>query len=446
MQRCHNTPNKWGALAFACLLMGCTAPPAPSINAPHLWTDSDGRTVLHRGMNLNNQAKRASDGYTHGRSTTELAHLVSHGFTAIRLLTFWEAVEPERGVYDEAYLDQLRSDIAALEALGLDVIVDLHQDVYGEGFSSTGFPDWTCAAENYENFVASEVDWFFNYFNQGVLDCFDNFWADDALQADYAAMTAHLVNAVHESPAVVAIDVINEPFWGTMSIEDHETLTLPRFYETVVETVREVDEDIRIWLAPSAGSNITYEALLDLDALRTSAPIASAPHFYPPNIEVDAPYDDDFTEEAYILDGLADHANDYGVPLVVGEFGIWTDYGNESDYVQNVLRHIEARGNHSFYWSYDAGSRVLNDDGSPGSLLEAYLAPFPHRIPGVFSHVDLDGTAHFDLSGMGELVFMTPQGAGDCEIEGADVLSLDFQAPRLTAQLEGDGPVSALCW
>ena len=428
------------------LLLSCGFPAETPQNATHLWTDSEDRAIVHRGMNLNNQAKRASDGYTHGRTHEELASLVEHGFTAIRLLTFWEAVEPEEGVYDTAYLERFRAQIDELEALGLDVIVDLHQDVYGQGFASTGFPEWTCDAEHYEDFVASEIDWFFNYFNQGVLDCFDKFWADDELQNRYAEMAAFLVSAVHDSPAVVALDVINEPFWGTMTVEDHETIALPNFYGKVVDAVRDVDEDLRIWLAPSAGSNITYEALLDLSELTASAPLASAPHFYPPNIEVDNPYDDDFTEEAAILEGLADHAKAYDVPLVIGEFGIWTAYGNEVDYVQNVLRTLEARGNHSFYWSYDAGSQVLSGDGTPGPLLEAYLAPFPHRIPGVFSSVDHDGTAHFELFGSGELVFMAPNGTGDCEIKGADVLSIDYDAPRLNVALSGTGPVSALCW
>ena len=244
-------------LSWAMLAAGCVIGSETVTNDAHLWTDAEGRVIIHRGINLSNEAKRA-EGYLHGRTATELQALVDHGFTAVRLLSFWEAIEPHEGAYDAEYIEALRAEIEDLEALGLDVILDLHQDVYGAGFDYAGFPEWTCDAQNYEGMEHSTISWFFDYFNQGVLDCFDAFWADADLQDAYAEMVAHLVSEVNDSPAVVGVDVINEPFWGTMSVELHETEVLPTFYGTIVDAVRAVDDDIRIWLAPSAGSNVTY--------------------------------------------------------------------------------------------------------------------------------------------------------------------------------------------
>jgi len=63
---------------------------------------------------------------------------------AVRFLVLWAAVEPERGVYDDAYLDQVAERMAWARQAGLVVVLDLHQDVHGEGFGGDGAPRWTC--------------------------------------------------------------------------------------------------------------------------------------------------------------------------------------------------------------------------------------------------------------------------------------------------------------
>src|SRR4029079_7605799 len=98
------------------------------------------------------------------------------GFSAIRCLITWAAVEPSPGTYDDAYLDWVAERMAWADAAGLAVIVDMHQDVFGEGFGFAGAPRWACDASRYDAFVRQEP-WSVNYAEPNVMACFDAFWS-----------------------------------------------------------------------------------------------------------------------------------------------------------------------------------------------------------------------------------------------------------------------------
>ena len=76
------------------------------------------------------------------------------GFTFLRLLVTWEAVEhtgpPKYGgdpsVYDEVYLDYLRAVVQKAGELRLDVFIDPHQDVWSRFSGGDGAPGWTLEA------------------------------------------------------------------------------------------------------------------------------------------------------------------------------------------------------------------------------------------------------------------------------------------------------------
>jgi len=81
---------------------------------------------------------------------------------SIRFLMTWAAIEPQKGVYDDAYLDAVATRIEWAKAANLLVVLDMHDDVYGEGFvkgGGDGAPMWTCDASNYASFRAGrELD------------------------------------------------------------------------------------------------------------------------------------------------------------------------------------------------------------------------------------------------------------------------------------------------
>ncbi|MDP6932241.1 MAG: cellulase family glycosylhydrolase, partial [Myxococcota bacterium] len=239
-------------------LLACAGDPAPlPIDA---WVDSSGRQVMYRGMNLNNGAKDTSD-HLPGLTDSELDLLVEHGVSLARYLVFWEALEPEQGTYDQDYMARVVVDVARLTSRGLDVVLDMHQDVYGQGFGFTGLPDWTCDAELYETFEYQDLGWWANYMTPEVRECFDRFWASSELQLAYAQAWGEMAERAKEDPGVIGFEVMNEPFWGTLDPVDLDTEYLPAFYETVAD---HLPQDRVVIVDPCVSTNLSGEVNLEL--------------------------------------------------------------------------------------------------------------------------------------------------------------------------------------
>src|SRR5689334_16207092 len=68
--------------------------------------DTDGRAVIMRGVNLSGTQKNAP--YLDDKTPADYTRLrTDWGFDAARFVMTWAAVEPQPGVYDDGYLDQV---------------------------------------------------------------------------------------------------------------------------------------------------------------------------------------------------------------------------------------------------------------------------------------------------------------------------------------------------
>src|SRR5262245_47114112 len=66
----------------------------------------DARGIISRGVNLSGSHKYAP--YLDDKQPADYARLrVEWGFNTVRFLMTWAAVEPQQGVYDDAYLDRV---------------------------------------------------------------------------------------------------------------------------------------------------------------------------------------------------------------------------------------------------------------------------------------------------------------------------------------------------
>jgi len=411
----------------AALLGAALLQPLLGCDAPHqgFLRDDRGRALVLHGLNVSSSAKGPTWHFgTPAAPDTGLpwigeadAHRVATawGFNVVRYLVFWQHVEPQPGLYDDAYLDQVAERVRWFEDAGVFVILDMHQDVYGKrdadgraiGFN--GAPQWATISDG-EPFQYDPSNWAFNYFQAAVLRAFDHFWDHDQgahpeLQDRYAAMWRHVAERFRDAPNVLGYDLMNEPFAGSryglvvpgplpIQLGDPakqalwESAQLADFYRRTIAAVRSVDADGWIFVEPAAiGANEGSPAHLPkLSDPRPGAPrIAYFPHYYSLLMSVSTVYD------TAIDTSIADWARErtkeakrLGTPLLIGEFGAGPEFRN---YLQN-LEHTVAMADEVTsgwtHWSHDLGGWGIVDRQNQEVKAHAdiLVRVYPQRVAG----------------------------------------------------------------
>jgi endoglycosylceramidase len=342
--------------------------------------DADGRAVILRGINISGGNKAAP--YLDYHQAGDVAR-IRHDWSmnAVRWVMPWAAVEPTRGGYDDAYLDQVRTRLDWARDNGVLVVLDMHQDVYGEGFGYNGAPRWTCDEARYAAFVPHDP-WPINYTDPNVIACFDALWTDDALGAAFAAAWQHVAARLGDHPAVLGFDVINEPHWGSYPVVHFERDRLAPFEARVITAVRAAAPGWLAFVEPASSRNLGIPtSLTRFDA----GDIVYAPHAYDAQAEQGHGFDparrDDFVENLALLRQEADAL---GAALWIGEYG-----GLESDpqvgaYMAAAYDGAAAARASTMYWDDARGGYGPTDaDGHEvAAITDAIVRPYPARIAG----------------------------------------------------------------
>src|SRR5699024_7032982 len=104
-------------------------------------TDSDGRVVVLHGLYEVNKLPPFEPSAT-GFSADDAAFLADNGFNVVQLGIIWAAVEPEPGVFDDAYLASIAQTVQTLADHGIYTVLNMHQDLYSSAFGGEGAPEW----------------------------------------------------------------------------------------------------------------------------------------------------------------------------------------------------------------------------------------------------------------------------------------------------------------
>jgi len=379
------------ALVAALALSGCGGGDDPSAETETpRWRVKDGfvrapdgRRAILRGANLAGSHKFSP--YFGFHQPADYAALREHwGMTSIRFLILWAALEPEKGSYDEAYLDGIEERMGWARDAGLTVVLDMHQDVYGEGFTGgDGAARWTCDEANYKAFTPTSP-WFLNYLDPAVQACVDGFYGSDELQDHYIEAWRRVAGRLGKHDAVVGFDVMNEPHWGSGAMTGYEELELQPFYERLVPRVREVAPSWLAFLEPGASRNLgTPTGLTPMPFLD----VVYAPHSYNASAEQGQGFDPK-VRGALIsnIETLATEARALDAALWVGEYGGTSTSPGITEYMDASYDGFASVAASSMYWAYDANSGgygMLNDDRTPKPVMEEILIrPAPELVAG----------------------------------------------------------------
>jgi hypothetical protein len=174
------------------------------------------------------------------------------GFTFLRLLTTWEAIEHAGpGQYDLDYLDYLTAVVRKAGEHGLSLFIDPHQDVWSRFTGGDGAPGWTLEAAGFEirNLHATgaaflhqvhgdplpPMIWPTNGRKLGAATMFTLFFGgnhfaprlkvdgepiQDYLQRHYMAAIEQVALRLKGLPQVIGYDTLNEPSAGYIGVRD----------------------------------------------------------------------------------------------------------------------------------------------------------------------------------------------------------------------------------
>jgi endoglycosylceramidase len=369
-------------LLGACSHAAPTPAPAPTWSVSNgFLRDPQGRAATLRGAQIAGDQK--SSPYIDGKTIADYQRLRdAWGFNSMRFLMVWAAIEPQEGVYDDAYLDQLAERAEWAQELGLSVIVDMHQDIYGEGFGFDGAPKWACAASYYAAFQPASL-WSLDAVDPNVEACTDQLYDDPTTLAHFTEAWRRVAQRLAGIPSVIGFDALNEPEWGTHTIDGFEAQVLEPFYEGIVKVVRAEAPQWIAFLEPSASRNLGFPTGLVPFPFGN---VVYSPHSYDGTAESTGLFPvADVPDVLAKVKALQGEAQSLGAALWVGEYGGHWDDPNIGAYLGAEYTGIGAVGAGSDLWDDSTGggySPVAADGSENTALADAVALPYPSRTAG----------------------------------------------------------------
>jgi endoglycosylceramidase len=203
------------------------------------------------------------------------------GVNVYRLGSMWKGLEPNRGKYNETYLNQLDLIINGSEKYDIYTLLDMHQDDFSEKFCGEGVPDWSAiesVTKDSHNFPApvgepftdvSQIDgyptrqdcakfnWpqYYNTWAEG--SAFQNLYKNtDGILDSWGKFWNKLVSTFDKYPSVLGFELINEPGAGDVisdplllipSVADKNNLQPA--YDSLANNIRQASKDALIFFA-----------------------------------------------------------------------------------------------------------------------------------------------------------------------------------------------------
>jgi len=380
------------------------------------FVDEAGREVVLRGVNAGGRSKlppflpfelkpdfaSALEQYADG--------VAALGFNVVRLLLIYEAAEPSRGSYDEAYLEKYGQMIEAFASRGVYVIVDAHQDLFSRRFCGDGFPDWALP-EKYREMPqrADCKNWGLRDFSWPVASTLDEFWSNqNGVQDSYVVFFKMLAERYKDNPAVLGFEPINEPFPGNkgrISLSfwyEHQLFPL---YRRVGDAVHEVDsrylvfadifplENPRLWSGSRPRPKIQN--------------LVFAPHYY--DLGTYGIAAGSAAEKKMMAAGLKKQQKQAGfwdAPMLIGEYGISPLSKDAAEYITNLYAEFDARLLSGTFWEASMSptvwnmenTSVFNPDRSVRPAAFALDRPYPAAVAGAIQSFNFDlESSRFEL-------------------------------------------------
>jgi endoglycosylceramidase len=312
--------------------------------------DDQGRDVLLRGANFNALGDYHQDDPelppTRSPTADDWDQMAANGFSVVRLIVSWSALEPERGELDQGYVDRIRTAVDDAADRGLYTVIDFHQDAYGKYIATPdgtacppgteaaigwdGAPEWatltddesTCRPVGYREGAPA------------VQTAFRNLYENtDGIRDALVATVAQVAGEFADEPAVAGYDLLNEPNMVLPADESSGRYSeLVGGLVTAIRTAEDVAGGFRHLLFVEPLVLFPLPGTMPDEGFVDDRDIVFAPHNYAESI---GPTILTVEQTADIDAGTG---RDRGWPVWVGEYGIF----ETSDAKLDVLRRFAA--------------------------------------------------------------------------------------------------------
>lgn len=302
------------------------------------------------------------------------------GMDTARMPFSWAALEPVRDVWDEQYLDRYELMVDAAWAAGLRVIVDFHQDIWSENYCGDGFPTWAVADPGAPWHECPDQQWGFKYFtNDDVRGAFDRFFAnEDQLVDEFHDMWIKVAERLADHPGVVALEIVNEPGWGTADdVQQWKLDVLTPFHEGIIAVLNELAPDLLI-----AYNDVAIDAV---GVMPNAYPrpegerLIYAPHLY-----------GEFVAPSKKLGEAAAFGRSADVHVLLGEFGFQPSNLAGPAWVGEIADAVDAERISATMWEYSINEQLWNYEnfsmidaaGNEQVMLESWVRPWLRAVGG----------------------------------------------------------------
>lgn len=318
--------------------------------------DSNGRVVIIRGINTSGDSKVPD--FMPLKDASMLDPLPTFGINALRLLFTWEAFEPNRCHYEESYIQYYEQVVQWAAERDLYVIIDFHQDAYSRyniGGCGEGFPEWSVFSEvkraTPDNSKKCE-----GWGVKMIVDLdhhksWEHFHKDtEGAKTRYLDMVTAVAERMSKHPNVIGYELINEP-WGT----DKE---LVAFYNQAGAAIRSRHPNTILFVPPHALASSGTANNMDKPNLDN---MVYSPHLYDATVIMLSSWWG--SDPSGPLNGMAKKAADWGVPMLLGEYGGPAKTKNIEGYMDALNGWLNKGLHHGTQWNYTPTWRDDSKDG-----------------------------------------------------------------------------------
>lgn len=378
-------------VSLVCALSGCWQTPT----TPRYITDAQGRALILHGINTSSSAKSSPDHmpWIEERHVEQVTR--EFGMNFVRLLIFWDGVEPQRGVYNDAYIEAVRERVRWFTSRGAYVMLDMHQDIYSAKVGGNGAPDWATITSGMEYLSLDfpGMPWWVKNVDPAVIAAFVNFWRHDDyawLQDHYIGAWVHVAEAFRNEPGVIGYDLMNEPHAGDLvraARFTFEPTWLKGLYDRLIPALRAVDQDKWLFFEPqSLAVNFGLPSKLPVinDPRAGEKRLVYAPHMYPFTLHEGVAYN--LTDRLNMRDWNRNRTRELNrqqVPLLVGEFGGSDTTPGFGQYLDDTTAMYDQMGASWAWWADDRGSwGLLDENDRENPKVNHLVRVYPQAIAG----------------------------------------------------------------